>query len=246
MTHDWDAATYDRVSEPQVRWAVPVIERVDGEGLARLLDAGCGSGRVTEMLLERFPGVEIVAVDASASMVREARARLERFGKRVSVVEADLAHPLPDVGEFDTVFSTAVFHWIGDHAALFSNLAAVMSRGGRLVAQWGGGRNIESVIAALREVGDGWTGPWNFATVEETRARLLDAGFTDPDVWTHDDPADFESREALEEFMRTAILGAHLERIQPKQRDAFVRGVADRLPGNSIDYVRLNATASLR
>jgi trans-aconitate 2-methyltransferase len=245
VTHDWDATTYDRVSDPQVRWAIPVIERVDSDGLARLLDAGCGSGRVTEMLLGRFPDVEITAVDASGSMVHKARERLKRFGKRVSVIEADLARPLPDLGLFDTVFSTAVFHWVSNHDALFSNLAAVLSPGGRLVAQWGGGGNIQSVLDALREVGDGWEGPWNFATIGETRARLIDAGFTDLEVWTHDDPADFESGEALEEFMRSAILGAHLERLEPDQRDAFVRAVADRLPGYSIDYVRLNATASL-
>ena len=73
---DWDASTYERVSDPQVAWAVAVLDRLPLDGDETVLDAGCGSGRVTEMLLERLPRGHVVAVDASASMVDQARARL--------------------------------------------------------------------------------------------------------------------------------------------------------------------------
>ena len=245
MGHEWDAASYDRVSDPQVGWAAPVIERIDRSGVRHLLDAGCGSGRVTQMLMERFPRLRVTAIDASPAMLAEAGRRLESFGDRVDLVRADLSRSLPALPTADVVFSTATFHWIADHGSLFKNLAGVLRPGGQLVAQWGGGRNIASVVEVLGEVGDGWTGPWNFATVEETRVRLLEAGFTDLEVWTHDDPADFDSQETLEEFMRTVILGAHLERLEPDQHDGFVRAVADRLPANRVDYVRLNATGRL-
>jgi trans-aconitate 2-methyltransferase len=245
LGHEWDAAAYDRVSDPHVRWAGPVIERISPHGVHHLIDAGCGSGRVTQMLLERFPDVHVTAVDASEAMLIEAGRRLEHFGDRIDFVQANLSEPLPALPTADVVFSTAAFHWITDHVALFRNLAGVMRSGGQLVAQWGGGDNVARVVAALREVGDGWPGPWYFATVEETRAHLSDAGFIDLEVWTHDDPADFASQEALEEFMRTALLVAHLERIEDGQRDEFVRAVADRLPDRRIDYVRINAVARL-
>jgi trans-aconitate 2-methyltransferase len=243
LSHEWDAPTYDRVSDPQVRWALPVLERLNPDGLHTALDAGCGSGRVTEMLLERFPDTTVVAIDASAAMVGEAGKRLQRFGRRVTLVRADLSRPLSGIETVDAVFSTAAFHWITDHSALFRNLAAVLRSGGQLVAQWGGGRNIANVVEVLREVGDGWPGPWHFATVDDTESDLRSAGFTDLNVWTHDDPVDFDSSEAFEDFLKTVILGAHLERIGPDERDAFVRSVADRLPGRRVDYVRLNATA---
>jgi len=77
VTRDWDAATYDRVSAPQVEWARAVLERLPLEGHETVLDAGCGSGRVTQMLLERLPRGHVIAVDSAPSMVEHARAALD-------------------------------------------------------------------------------------------------------------------------------------------------------------------------
>ena len=81
--------------------------------------------------------------------------------------------------------------------------------------------------------------------LDQTVRDLRSAGFVDSKVWTHADPADFETRESFEEYLQTVCLGPHLERIDPPQRNEFVRAVADKLPDRRIDYVRLNATASL-
>ena len=62
---DWDAATYDRVSDVQVEWAREVLDRLPLRGDETVLDAGCGSGRVTAMLLERLPNGHVVAVDGA-------------------------------------------------------------------------------------------------------------------------------------------------------------------------------------
>src|SRR5512144_2104322 len=115
-----------------------VLERLTLRGDERVLDAGCGSGRVTERLAERLPAGHVVALDGSASMVRQARVRLARFGERVSYVVADLGRPLPIASRVDAILSTATFHWVPDHDALFRNLAAIVRPGGRLVAQCGG------------------------------------------------------------------------------------------------------------
>ena len=50
---DWDAATYHRVADNQEEWGTEVLERLELEGDETVLDAGCGSGRVTRLLLER-------------------------------------------------------------------------------------------------------------------------------------------------------------------------------------------------
>src|ERR1700704_5699073 len=134
-TREWDAATYDRVSGPQLRWGLAVLERLALAGDERVLDAGCGSGRVTERLLERLPQGPVVPLDGSEAMLAEARRRRAPHLSRVELVHADLGRPLPLLTPVDAVLSTAVFHWVPDQDALFRHLAAVMRPGGRLVAQ---------------------------------------------------------------------------------------------------------------
>src|SRR5438045_5843592 len=133
---DWNANAYDRVADPQARWGATVLERLPLDGDERVLDAGCGTGRVTALLLERLPRGRVVALDGSPSMIEEARRRFAGDA-RVELVTADLARPLPLAAAVDAVLSTATFHWIADHGALFRNLAAVLRPGGRLCAQCG-------------------------------------------------------------------------------------------------------------
>src|SRR5262245_38268123 len=154
---DWDGATYDAVADPQARWGVAVVDRLVERlgGRERVLDAGCGSGRVTELLLDRLPRGRVVALDGSRAMLDQARGRLARFSDRVSYIEADLRGPLPIDDPVDAILSTATFHWIHDHAALYCHLAAVTRSGGHLVAQYGGVGNTASVRAVLATIGDG-------------------------------------------------------------------------------------------
>lgn len=243
MTREWDGPTYDRIADPMTRMGAAVVDRLTLRGDERVLDAGCGSGRVTEFLLDRLPSGRVIAIDASASMITEARARLAPYGDRVECVVADLARPLPIAGPLDAILSTATFHWLRDHAALFHNLAAVLRPGGQLVAQCGGAGNVASLIEALRHVGDGWTGPWNFATPQETSRRLEAAGFTQIETWLQDEEVDLQAGEPLETYLATITLGAHLDRLPPEQRSAFVKAVAARLPRPVLDYVRLNIVA---
>ncbi|HVZ89661.1 MAG TPA: methyltransferase domain-containing protein [Polyangia bacterium] len=242
MPRDWDAATYDRVSAPQTRWGRGVVDRLPLAGDERVLDAGCGTGRVTAMLLERLPRGQVVALDGSPAMIDETRRRFAGDA-RVTPVVADLAQPLPLEAPVDAVLSTATFHWILDHAALFRHLAAAVRPGGRLVAQCGGVGNIARVTAAVKAVDPAIRQAKNYATPEETTARLTAAGFTDVQVWLHPEPTRFEPGEPLETFLRTVILGDVLPGMPEARRDAFVHDVAARMEVPEIDYVRLNIDA---
>jgi trans-aconitate 2-methyltransferase len=243
MTRDWDAGTYDRVADPMARWGAAVLDRLPLQGNERVLDAGCGSGRVTELLAERLPDGQVIALDGSPSMVDAARRRLARFGARIEFVVADLGAPLPIEGDLDAVLSTATFHWVPDHDALFANLAALTRPGGWLVAQFGGAGNIASIQRVLATIGDGWTGPAHFEAVLATTRRLDAAGYVDIDCWLTDEPTRFEPGEPFETYLRTVVLGAHLERLLPGERDAFVHAVAEAVGEPVIDYVRLNIVA---
>jgi trans-aconitate 2-methyltransferase len=244
MTRDWDASTYDRIADPMTRWGEAVLDRLVLAGDERVLDAGCGSGRVTERLVERLPSGTVVALDGSPSMIDEARRRLARFGDRVEFVVADLGRPLPLSTPVDAILSTATFHWVPDHEALFRNLAAVVRPGGRLVAQCGGVGNIAWILAVLATIGDGWLGPAHFETPEATRVRLEAAGFVDIETWLNPEPTPIARGEPLETFLATVVLRAHVDRLPTADRAAFVHEVAERLPRPEIDYVRLNILAT--
>jgi trans-aconitate 2-methyltransferase len=228
------------------RWGIEVLDRLPLAGGERVLDAGCGSGRVTEALAERLPNGRVVALDASPAMLEEARRRLARFGDRVEFIRADLGTPLPIEGQVDAILSTATFHWVPDHDALFRNLAAVIRPGGRLVAQCGGIGNIEGLRRIVRTVGDGFDAPRSFATPLEMAARLDAAGFGTVEVWLTDEPTRLEPGEPLETYLETVCLREHVARLPPDERSAFVREVARRMPEPILDYVRLNILATRR
>lgn len=238
---DWDAATYDQIADPMTRWGTTVLERLPLKGQERVLDAGCGSGRVTEHLCRRLPRGTVVALDASAAMLEAARRRLAPFRDRVSFVRADLARPLP-LQVVDAVFSTATFHWVRDHEALFTHLAAVLRSGGTLIAQCGGVGNIERVHAAARAAGVDLN-PTHFATPADTQQRLHAAGFVDARCWLQSEPTTLAAGKPLETYLRTVCLRHHLELLSDADREPFLHEVACRLGEPVIDYVRLNMVA---
>jgi trans-aconitate 2-methyltransferase len=238
---DWNATSYERVSAPQEAMGRAVLDRLDLRGDERVLDAGCGTGRVTALLAERVPAGRVVAVDGSAAMVEQARARL---GDQADVFRADLLD-LELEEPVDAILSTATLHWIRDHDRVFARLLAALAPGGRLAAQCGGAGNVADVEAAVARVGHpalaDWPGPWHFATPAETAARLRRLGWVD--VWTW--PQAWPVRpEDPAEYLATVVLGSHLERLPGADRDAFVEAVLHQLSEPlEIAYVRLNVLA---
>lgn len=237
MSRTWDAATYHRVSGPQREMATAVLDRLELRGDETVLDAGCGSGAVTRLLLERLPDGEVIAVDADPDMVGHARAALPAT---VTVLRQDLQELALD-RRVDAAFSNAVFHWVPDHERLFAALAAALRSGGRLSAQCGGEGNIARVHAAARaELGAEPPRLWNFAGPEESEARLRAAGFRDARAWLQPWPVTPEEPAA---YLKTVCCGPFLELLPPDEHDGFVARVLRRV-GPELDYVRLNLVAT--
>ena len=88
---EWDATAYHRLSDPQFSWGQKVFTRLKLQGDELVLDAGCGTGRLTAELLKRLPEGRVIGVDHSENMLRAASEYLgPRFGDRVMLVRADL------------------------------------------------------------------------------------------------------------------------------------------------------------
>ncbi len=243
---DWDASTYDRVAHPQEEWGREVIERLELTGTETVLDAGCGSGRVTKLLVERLPQGRVVGVDASPSMIARARASL---GEGVELIVSDLLDlELPE--PVDLVFSNAAFHWILDHRRLFERLRAALRPGGRIEAQCGGIGNTEEFLNSVEGVnGDerfapylrGITSVWNFASPGDTEMRLQGAGFDTARCWLEDRPVQPRDPRG---FLEAVCLGPHLDRLPENLRGPYIDAALEVVPRPlTLDYVRLNISA---
>jgi trans-aconitate 2-methyltransferase len=248
-TRDWNGRSYDRISAFMEELGREVLDRLALGGDETVLDAGCGTGRVTQALIDRLPRGHVIGVDGSPDMIAVAAERLPTGTElRVQdVCELDVGRPV------DAILSTATFHWIPGHDGLFAALHAALVPGGRLVAQCGGVGNVHAVHAAAAAVGRrepyaehlaGWQGPWNFSTPQDAERRLRAAGFTDVSAWLVQRPVTPD--EPLE-YLGTIVLGAHLERLPAALHDVYVDAVADALRAEdgrvTIDYVRLNLDA---
>jgi trans-aconitate 2-methyltransferase len=246
---DWDAATYHRVANNQEEWGREVLDRLELGGDETVLDAGCGSGRVTRLLLERLPEGKVIGVDAAPSMIEEARSNLEEFGDRVelsvqNLLDLELDEPV------DAAFSNATFHWVGDHRRLFERLATALRPGARLEAQCGGEGNVAEWKRAIEAaIGDerfaayfsGMAQPYNFASVGDTQVHLEQAGFVVGKVWLE--------RRTVEppeprEYVRSVGLSPHLARLPDELHDQFIDVVlGSMLRPLRLEYVRLNISA---
>jgi trans-aconitate 2-methyltransferase len=254
---EWNADSYHQVSSPQFDWGTAVLDRLPLAGDELVLDVGCGTGRLTEKLLDRLPGGRVVGIDLSSNMLQVARDFLRsRFGNRIHLVLAD-ASALPTLGAADAIFSTATFHWVRDHPRLFRTLHAALKPGGLLVAQCGGGANIARVhdraATLMREPQfapyfTSWQEPWEFSDAGTTARRLEEAGFED--VHTHLFPAPLVQPDAnaYQTFITTVICRPHLAYLpEPSLQDVFIErltalAAADD-PPFELDYWRLNLDA---
>ena len=250
---EWNSAVYHRLSGPQVSWGKRVLSRLRLRGDEIVLDAGCGTGRLTAELLEVLPRGRVIGIDQSRNMLNSAREHLAEFGERVRLVACDLLH-VPFKAMFEGIVSTAAFHWVLDHERLFANLRVVLIPGGWLEAQCGGGPNLARLrsradaLAATPEFAPYFAGfrePWLYQDAETAAATLRRAGFVDVETSVEAAPTLLEDADHYREFVRNIILRRHLENLPNEEaRSKFMNRMTEQAqkddPPFLLDYWRLN------
>ena len=253
MSREWDSSVYHRLSGPQVSWGRRVLSRLNLRGDELVLDAGCGTGRLTADLLAALPRGRVIAVDLSENMLAAAREHLAKYGERVQLVTCDLLQ-LPFENAFDGIVSTAAFHWVLDHDRLFAALLRALVPGGWLEAQCGGGPNLRRLrdrIAALTAMPQiapffaGFREPWLFEDAQGAAATLRRAGFLDIETSIEPAPTILADRAHYSEYVRNIILQRHLEKLPTEaHRTQFMARLTEQAaeddPPFSLDYWRLN------
>ncbi len=254
---EWNSSEYHRLSQPQVSWGKKVLARLNLRGDELVLDAGCGSGRLTADLLEALPKGRVVGVDLSQNMLQTAHAHLQpKFAGHFALIAADMT-ALPFVHAFDGIVSTAAFHWVMHPERLFRDLFHALRPGGWLQAQCGGAGNLDRLRARMRTLAHSreyspyladFPEPWVYLDAENAASLLRSAGFADVKTGLESAPTLFDNRQEYFDFVKAVIVRQHIEQISdPELQLKYVSDLTDLAASDDppflLDYWRLNMSA---
>ena len=232
---EWNASEYSRRSSLQEAMGQEVLALLDLAGSERILDVGCGDGKITAEVASRAPRGSVVGVDPSRDMISFAQSHYGRTKGNLRFQVAD-ARRLPFHDEFDLVVSFNALHWVPEQGAALSSIRSALVRGGkaqlRLVPA-GARQSLENVVEETRQA-PRWNSyfrdfrdpylhltPDQFATVAECNGfRVLDVSMKD-ETW------DFRSRAAFASFSAVGCV-AWTDRLPAAKRAGFISDVLDR------------------
>lgn len=186
----WDPDTYDGSHSFVSEYGKDLLEWLDAKPDERILDVGCGTGRLTAEIAGS--GAEVIGIDQSEAMIEQAQSS----HSNCSFVRADATEFDPDES-FDAVFSNAALHWISEQDTVLESIRNALRPGGRFVAELGGADNVRLIVDALetelRERGYEVANPWYFPSIGEYAPRLEAHGFEVRSARLFDRPTELEN-----------------------------------------------------
>lgn len=263
MKYDWDATTYDRISDAQESWGQEIIEYRKWKGNEIVLDAGCGSGRTTKILSLKVQHGKVIAADSDLSMIRLAKENLAKFSN-IEFIKMDITQ-LELEEKVDVVFSNATLHWILNHKKVFERLWQLLNSEGQLLIQCGGHRDLAKTLSIVNKVSESkefnnyffnnkgediWKQTWYFAKKEDTKKILQEICFRNIQIFFEDREAKFHNKEEYFLFIKTIVLIPYLKYLPNDMlKDKFAKSVIQEIETNAkelqwkLDFVRLNINA---
>ena len=144
--HKWDPEVYEKSSSTQKKWAEEVISKIQITGNERILDIGCGDGKITAYIASLVPAGSVVGIDNSAEMISFAQSRFSQARWPNLSFQYGDASDLRYQNEFDLVVSFACLHWLLDHRPVLEGIRRSLKSDGRLFIQFGGRGNADEIL----------------------------------------------------------------------------------------------------
>lgn len=234
MHHQFDANAYEKASAHQEEWGLQLIGELDLRGDERVLDLGCGDGRLTAELARRVGQGRVLGIDASERMIEAARRRAAE-NLRFEVTDIDALHR---AGEFDVVFSNAALHWIKDHARMLHNVFRALRPRGMIRFNFAGDGNCSHFFKVIRQAMalpayrayfDDFDWPWFMPTVQEYETLLRRSDFGDSKVWQQNADRFFPDADAMIRWIDQPSLVPFLECITESDQQRFRAFVVEQM-----------------
>jgi trans-aconitate 2-methyltransferase len=229
---DWSARQYLKFEDERTRPARDLLARVPLQRPRLIVDLGCGPGNSTGLLAEHYPRSEIVGLDSSPDMLRQARGRLSNC----TFVEAAIETWIPDT-RADLLFANASFQWIPDHPQVLRRLLEALPPGGVLAVQMPDNTREPSHVLQ-REVAA--NGPWaNNANVQaaargdlpppEAYYDLLKPVCTQADIWHTIYYHALATPRAIVEWFKGSALQPYLSPLDASMREGFLAAYEEKI-----------------
>ena len=171
---NWNAEQYQKDASFVAQLGTPVLELLAPQSAEKILDLGCGDGRLTWQIQNR--NCEVLGIDSSASMIAKAQEK----GLKARVLSAE---KIDYHRQFDAVFTNAVLHWVDDIDTVITNVYHALKTNGRFIGEFGGQGNIQALISQMSAIFQEFTefgefnNPWYFPSTEEFALVLEQKGF---------------------------------------------------------------------
>lgn len=232
----WSAADYASNSTVQQAWARELIATLKLRGDERILDVGCGDGKVTAEMARAVPNGCAVGVDASTQMIEFANKTFPASKNANLEFHVMDARKIQFVRKFDLVFSNAALHWVDDHQAFLRGAASVLQPSGRLMVSCGGKGNAHDVFLALRpemrlkrwrEFFRKMEAPYFFYSPEDYKKWLPRFEFETRSIKLAPKDATYPGVDGFAMWLRTTWL-PYTQRVPEEAREAFIAAVVER------------------
>jgi trans-aconitate 2-methyltransferase len=234
--YKWNPGDYTTQSSNQQQWAQELISKLALKGNERILDIGCGDGKVTAEIASHVPSGSVLGIDSSEDMVIFAREKFPEAKYLNLGFEHMDARELNFNREFDIVFSNAALHWIVGHRSVLNGIKKSLKSSGKVLLQMGGKGNAARVFEILDELlkDEKWSRhfenfsfPYGFYGPEEYKVWLYEAGFEAKRIELIPKDMKLEGKKGLSGFIRSTWL-PYTRRIPEDLRTEFIDSVVDK------------------